>query len=115
MLAVFAPIKMLLITVGVLIFADALTGIIAAKKRNEEISSAGMRRTVTKMFVYQLAVITGFMLEVYLLGGSIPVSKLVAGFVGTVEFKSMLENATEITGLDFKSIIQKLGSKNDIQ
>ena len=35
-LAIFAPIKMIIITVGVLIFADLLLGILAARKRNEK-------------------------------------------------------------------------------
>lgn len=112
-LAVFAPIQGVIITVGVLIFADLVLGVMAARKRGEKITSAGMRRTVTKMCVYQVAVLTGFLFETYLLGGLLPVSKLVAAVIGVVEFKSLLENATEITGTDFKDIIKKLGSKND--
>ncbi|WP_374028339.1 phage holin family protein [Bdellovibrio bacteriovorus] len=112
-LLVFAPIKAVIITVGVLIFADMILGIMAARKRGEAITSAGMRRSVTKMFVYQSAVMTGFLVETFLLGGLIPVNKLVGGVIGVVEFKSLLENVTEITGTDFKEIIRKLGSKND--
>lgn len=111
--AVFAPIKAVIITVGILIFADLVLGILAARKRGEKITSAGMRRTITKMCVYQLAVLTGFLFETFLLGGLIPVSKLVAAVIGSVEFKSLLENVTEITGVSFKDLISKLGSKND--
>lgn len=111
--AVFAPIHAILITTMVLIFMDLILGTYAAYKRGEEITSAGLRRTITKMFVYQIVLMTSFLGETYLLGGIIPVVKLVAGFIGLVEIKSLLENASSITNLDFKSIIKKLGSKND--
>lgn len=112
-LAVFAPIKMIIITVGVLIFADMFLGIWAAHKRGEDITSAGMRRSVSKLTVYQVAILTGFLVETYLLGGLISITSLVAGVIGTVEVVSLLENAQEITGTDFRAIIKKLGSKND--
>jgi hypothetical protein len=112
--AVLAPIKAVLITVGILIFVDLVTGIVAAKKRGEKIKSAAMRRTISKVLIYQTAVITGFLLETYLLDGVLPVSKLVAGVIGLVEFKSVLENSNIILGEDiFKSLISKLGSEND--
>lgn len=113
-LAALAPIQAILITVGILIIADLLTGILAAMKRNEKISSAAMRRTISKMFVYQLTVICGFLLETYLMGGIIPVTKIAASVIGMVEFKSMLENANSIIGENiFKIILHKLGSDND--
>jgi len=112
--AVLAPIQAVLITVGILIMADLLTGIWAAKKRKEKISSSVMRRTISKMVIYQLAVICGFLLETYLLGGILPVAKIVAGVIGMVEFKSILENSNWIVGSDiFKLVLQKLGSDND--
>lgn len=112
--AALAPIKAIIISVGILILADLATGIWAAHKRGESISSAAMRRTVSKMLIYQTCVITGFLVEHYMIGGILPVSKLVAGVIGMVEFKSILENANSILGQDlFKVVIQKLGSDND--
>lgn len=112
--AALAPIHAVMITVGFLIFADLITGIWAAKKRGEKISSAVMRRTVSKIVIYQMAVVGGFLLETYLLSGLLPVSKIVAGVIGLVEFKSMLENSNSIMGGDlFKLILQKIGSEND--
>lgn len=112
--AALAPIHAVIVSVGVLIFADLVTGIWAAKKRNEKIGSAAMRRTVSKIVIYQTAVITGFLLETYLLSGLLPVAKLVAGVIGLVEFKSILENSNSILGQDlFKSVLLKLGSEND--
>jgi len=113
-LAALAPIKMVIITVGFLILADLLTGIWAAKSRGEKISSSIMRRTISKIVIYQLAVISGFMLEMHILDSLVPVAKIVAGVIGMVEFKSILENSGHIVGGDvFKLILKKLGSEND--
>ena len=112
--AALAPIMMVIITVGVLIMVDLITGIWAALKRGEKISSAAMRRTISKIVIYQVAVISGFMLETYILEGILPVAKIVAGVIGMEEFKSILENCNMIMGGDmFKIIINKLGSDND--
>lgn len=114
-LAAFSPIKMVIITVGVLIIADLITGVWAAKRRGESVNSSIMRRTISKMCIYQLTVICGFMLEIYILDKIIPVAKIVAGVIGMVEFKSILENANSIVNGDiFKLILKKLGSDNDI-
>lgn len=111
--SVLAPIKSLLIACGALIVADMITGIMAARKRGEPIKSAEMRRSLSKMVVYQVAIISGFVLEQYMLEGLLPVSKVVAGVIGMVEFKSVLENTSAIAGQDvLKLVLDKLGSKN---
>lgn len=112
--AVFAPIKATLIVTGVLIFVDLITGILAARKRGEPIKSAGLRRTATKIFVYNIAVCTGFLVEKFMLDGFMPVSKIAAGLISVVEFVSILENLNTVNGHPiFKQLIDKLGSVND--
>lgn len=113
-LAVFAPIKAILLVTGFLIISDLITGVLAAKKRGEAINSAGLRRTVTKILVYNLAVISGFLVETYMISDIFPISKLIAGVISIVELKSILENLNTINGTNiFKVIIEKLGSSND--
>jgi hypothetical protein len=113
-LAVFAPIKAVIIVTGVLVISDLITGIWAAKKRKEKITSAGLRRTVTKTTVYLSAVCLGFLVEKYMIDSVLPISKLISGIIGVVELKSLMENLNTIYGSDlFKSIIEKLGSIND--
>lgn len=113
-MAALAPIKPVMITVGILIISDLISGVWAARKRGEEITSAALGRTVTKMVVYQTAVITGFLLQRYLLADALPVVNLVGGVIGMVEFKSFIENANSIVGGDIlREIIKKLSSKND--
>lgn len=114
LVAVLAPIKTVLITTGVLVTADLIIGLIAARRRGDKIVSSGLRRTVTKTLVYQIAIILGFLTETYLMAGVLPVAKLIAGMIGTVELKSILENLDDINGSPlFTSIISKLGSSND--
>jgi len=110
--AVFTPIHAVLIVVGVLISVDFFTGILRSLKIGNDITSKALSRTVTKMLAYQLAVITAFLLEKYLLDSAMPAAKIVASVIGITEFKSILENTEVITGKPvFKTIIDKLNSK----
>lgn len=111
--AVLAPIHALLIVTGILIVFDTITGIVAAKKRGERISSSGFKRTVIKMTMYQIGILSGFLLETYILGNLFPVSKMIAGAICVTETKSILENASAISGKNIlKEIIEKLGTTN---
>jgi predicted transcriptional regulator len=113
-LAIFSPLKPAILTVGVLVLSDMVTGIIAAKKRKEQITSAGLRRTLAKLIIFECALLLGYLTEMYLTGNLIPVSKIVAAFIGMVEYKSMLENLNEINGESiFTSLINKLGKDED--
>ncbi len=113
-IAIFAPAKALLIAVGFLIFADLVTGVWAAIKQGKKIESAVLRRTISKSVVYNLAVLSGFLVETYMLDSVLPVSKIVASGIGLVELTSILENSDSILGYSlFKSVIAKLGSDND--
>lgn len=111
--AVFAPIKGTLIATGVLIFADLALGMWAAKKRGEPITSAGIRRTLTKCFVYEAALMLGFLGEHYLTD-SIPAVKVISGLVMITEMTSILENLNTISGSDLlKSVLSQLGSQSN--
>lgn len=113
-LSLLAPIYVIMGVVGFLIFTDLILGIIAANKRGELITSFAMRRTVSKLLVYQLVLISGFLCETYLLGGIIPITKLAGSVIGLVEIKSILENANDISGEPlFQKILKALGSDND--
>jgi predicted transcriptional regulator len=113
-IAVFAPIQAVIIITGALVFADLITGILAARKRGDKINSAGLGRTVTKTTVYLTAVCMGFLVEKYMINEIISISKIVSGIIGMVELKSLMENLNTIHGQNiFKEIIYKLGSHND--
>lgn len=111
---VFAPIKATIITVFVLCVVDLILGIIAAKKRKEKITSADLRRTVTKLFVFEVVLLVSFLAETYLsLDTIFPASKTAAALIASVELLSIYENLNEISGNNLlSSLIEKLGSKN---
>lgn len=114
LLGVFAPIKGIIITVGIVIIVDLITGVLAARKRGEAISSAAIRRTVSKLLIYQTAILTGFLIETYLTSDLVPITKIVASIIGIVEGKSVFENLNSISDNKlFSEILNKLGSVND--
>ncbi len=113
LLAIFAPAKSMIITSLVLIIVDLVTGLMAAHKTGDPITSAGLRRTVTKLFVYEVVILTAFLAQQYMTGPGIPVCNIVTSFIGLTELKSIVENMNIIGGGDLlKSIIEKLGSVN---
>lgn len=114
-LAVLAPVQTVLLSVLVLVLLDSVTGVLAARKRNERITSAGLRRTISKLLVFEIVLISGHLLQTYLVPDlGFPVVGLLAAAIAFVEFRSVLENADVITGQNiFGSIIRRLGSKND--
>ena len=102
-----------MITVGILIVADLITGVIAARKRNEKISSARLRDSISKCLIYQTAIITGFLVQNYIMDDVIPIVKIVGSAISMVELTSLYENLNTISGTNiFKEIIDRLGSKN---
>ncbi len=113
-LVIFTPIKPILLTILFLIFIDLITGLIAAVKQNVPITSAGLRRTISKVIIYQLVVIVGFLCETYLTGPLMPVCRLLTTLIGLVEMRSILENCDKINGSSiFDAIIKRIGSQND--
>lgn len=113
--AVFAPIKELIVVTIVLILVDLITGMLAARKKGQKLSSAGIRRTFTKFTVYLTGICIGWLVERYMLEGFIPVSKIAAGLISIIEAKSVFENLDVINGNPiFTALIKKLGSVNDM-
>lgn len=108
--AFLLPIKALALAALVLTCLDTVTGIWAARKRGEAITSAGFRRTIVKLACYLTALVAGHVVGVVLLGGLIPVAGLVAGAIGVAEFTSSVENVSTIVGRDlFRLAVARLG------
>lgn len=110
-IAVFlAPVKAALLAVVFLVVVDLITGIAASKKRGEKIESAKLGRTVVKLLGYELALITSFVTEKYLLE-VLPLLQTMAGFVGAVEILSVSENLAVLTGVPLYEAFKKLLNK----
>lgn len=108
-IAFLAPIKFLLITVGLFIVADTIVGLLKAKKIKDKITSRKLSALVSKMLLYQAAIIMFFFLDKYILDEfinlfvSIPLflTKVVAATLATIELISINENITIVTGINF--------------
>lgn len=100
--SLFVPILPFLAAVFVLTIFDAITGVRAAKKRSEPITSKGFRRTSEKLFFYTIALTASELFRTtFFVHGSmtIPLSYIIAMAIATTEFKSNIENIETITGV----------------
>lgn len=107
MLLVFAPLKATIIVVMVLTLIDFVTGVRAAQKRGEAITSGGFKRTIFKILGYELVVMLGFLVEQYMTGDMVPVTKVLAGLIGITELKSVIENLQDVTGVPLSQLLLK--------
>lgn len=111
-IAIFIPIQAILLTTLAFITMDLISGVLSAKKQKEPITSQALRRTVTKIFVYEIALMIGFLAEHYMIE-YLPIVKMVSSMIAITELKSIYENIDILGGGDLlKSVIGKLGSDN---
>ena len=122
--AFLMPIKPLMILVGLMIILDTIFGIWKCKKQGTEITSKGLSSIVSKMVLYEAAVILIFALEKFMLGEfvllftAIPLflTKVVATLLVGIELTSMSENFKEATGISiWHKIKVMLGRAKDIK
>jgi hypothetical protein len=113
-LAVFLPIKELMLTIGFLVASDMVVGIWKALKLKQRIRSRRMSDTVTKLLLYQIAIMSGFLIETFIIAELIPITKLVATVIAVIEFKSIIESIESVTGKDLWSKIKTIiGRKSE--
>lgn len=114
LLAVFAPVKAALVTILVLVAIDLITGIWVSVKNKQQITSAGLKRTIIKLFVYEAAMCLAFLVHQYLTGDTFPADKIVAAMVGLTELKSCVENLQLISGDPLlATLIAKIDTKEN--
>ena len=95
--SIFLPIKPLIITVGFLCISDMVVGIWKALKKKEPISSKRMSDTITKLMLYQLAIVSGFLIEKYVIEELVPITKTIGTVISIIEFKSIIESIESVT------------------
>lgn len=126
--AFLLPIKPLIILVGMMIILDTITGVWKAKKKGEPITSRRLSQVVSKMVLYQVALISMFVLDKHLLGEFISIftsiqfflTKVVAIFFCSIELISINEKVKIIYGLNlfqmFKNILIRVKElKEDVK
>ena len=107
LIAVILPIQKFLTIVVVMVVIDFITGIWAALVRKENIRSRTMQRTTIKITVYLIALLTGHYIDV-VFESIIQIVYVLAGVIVLTEFKSVLENLSDIVGYD---LVEKFASK----
>ena len=119
LLAFFLPIVPLLLIVGAAIALDTIFGIVRAKKLGEPVTSRKMSKLISKMVLYNAAVVLFFCIERYILGGiigaftEIPLilTKLVTATLLFIEITSISESYEAITGVSlwgkFKAMVAR--------
>ena len=103
--AFLTPIHPLMGAIGVLIVIDFALGNWCARKNKIPIQSKEWKKTVIKMFLYQLTVLTAFLLDEYFIPGNIIV-RIAAMAIGLVEAKSIFENIYKLTGLNVWALLK---------
>jgi uncharacterized membrane protein len=100
----FLPIKHFLIFTIFVVFADTVTGIMAAKKRNEPITSKGLYRTSQKVVTYFCGIMIFHGASItFQLPSQITYS--VSFIIAATELFSISENIKSITGTNIGTII----------
>jgi uncharacterized membrane protein len=100
----FLPIKHFLIFTIFVVFADTVTGIMAARKRGEAITSKGLYRTSQKVVVYFVGIM---IFEGAKNTFSLPlnITYMVAFTIATTELYSISENIKSMTGVNIGTLI----------
>lgn len=109
--AFLTPVQGMIGTAVSLVIIDLITGVIAAKKRGEKITSSGFKGTAGKLCIYLLTIILSFVTQKYLTGEGVPLTNIVGTWIGVTEFFSIMENMNSISGGSMlKSLLEKLNS-----
>jgi hypothetical protein len=92
---------------------DLATGIAAARKKGIPIISHKMRDTVIKLLLYFGTIISTVVMDIVVLDNSevawirdFDIMYYLAGFICLIEFKSIIENVSFVTGVD---LVSRLG------
>lgn len=117
--AFLLPIKPLILLVIMMIVLDTITGIWKAKKIGDPITSRKLSRVISKMILYQVGLITFFVLEKFLLGEFVLIftdipfflTKIIAIFFCSIEVMSLNENVKAVYGLNFFQLFKQVLSR----
>lgn len=100
------PIASFLAVGIILVISDWITGITAANKRGDKITSRGLYRTVQKIVFYSLAIVLVLIVEQSILGTDFLVY-LVSSYIAIIELYSNLENISVITGTNVLQVVKE--------
>lgn len=114
--AFFLPISGILFLIGFAIFIDTLTGIWKSKKLNIPITSRKLSAIISKLFLYELAVIGFYLIDYWILNDiimtffSVPLmlTKILALTLVSIELMSINENYISIRKISIWDSLRNL-------
>ena len=114
--AFFLPISGILFLIGFAIFVDTLTGIWKSKKLNIPITSRKLSAIISKLFLYELAVIGFYLIDYWILNDiimtffSVPLmlTKILALTLVSIEVMSINENYISIRKISIWDSLRNL-------
>ena len=125
--AFFLPISGILFLIGFAIVIDTLTGIWKSRKLNIPITSRKLSAIISKLILYEVAVIGFYLIDYFILNDivmkffSVPLmlTKILSLVLVSLETLSISENYKAVKGIDiwsaFKNLLQRSKEiKNDI-
>lgn len=106
-LAFLLPIKEMMFIVALMILIDTATGLYKSRKLKIPITSNRLSALISKLFLYEMCLITSFIVDKYVIGefigifSNIPLflTKVVCIFMIGVEITSITENYKAVTGV----------------
>jgi len=106
--AFFLPISGILFLIGFAILVDTITGIWKAKKLKIKITSRKLSTIISKMMLYEVAVIGFYLIDYFILNDiilkffSVPLmlTKILSLILVSIEVMSINENYKEVKGID---------------
>jgi len=103
------PVHAAMATVIGLPLVDLALGLVVSYRTRKPITSSGLKRTVAKIFLYEMATVLAFVVESYMTGSLIPCIRMVTGLIGMTELKSCLEHLDSLGGQPlFVTLLGKL-------
>jgi hypothetical protein len=125
--AFFLPISGILFLIGFAILVDTLTGLWKSKKLKIKITSRKLSAIISKLFLYELAVIGFYLIDFWILNDivkqffSVPLmlTKILSLVLVSIEVMSINENYKAVKGIDIWQAMKSLFArakeiKNDI-
>lgn len=107
--AFLTPLFPMALLVSTLIGTDFVFGLYRAYKTQEQINSRKMGHTISKMFLYNMAVLSVFMLEKIIVGTDMQFTKIAVGVIAMVELKSIDESFRILYGFSiYESLVERL-------
>ena len=114
--AFFLPISGILFLIGFAIVLDTITGVWKAKKLKIPITSRGLSAIISKLMLYEVAVIGFYLIDYWILNDivmkffSVPLmlTKILSLVLVSIEAISISENYKSVKGIDIWSAFKRL-------